>query len=224
MVFHERDCAGCLPWCFDDKLGRGRINRTGITIPRSGQAKGKRTASMSIFEFEGHRPQFPPSDPYYVAPTAALIGKVRLERLSSVWFGAVLRGDNELINIGEESNVQDNCVLHTDPGFPLTVGQGVTVGHLAMLHGCTIGDNSLIGMGATVMNGAVIGRNCIVGAHALIGEGKTIADNSMVLGAPGRVVKSLDAKAEAALRAGAQTYVDKVRRYASDNGLKLVEG
>ncbi len=179
---------------------------------------------MNIFEFEGHRPQLPSSDPFYVAPTAVLIGKVRLERLSSVWFGAVLRGDNELISIGEESNVQDNCVLHTDPGFPLTVGQGVTVGHLAILHGCTVGDNSLIGMGATVMNGAVIGRNCIVGAHALIGEGKTIADNSMVLGAPGRVVKSLDAKAEAALRAGARTYVDKVHRYAGDNGLKLVEG
>ncbi|WP_108883019.1 gamma carbonic anhydrase family protein [Anderseniella sp. Alg231-50] len=178
---------------------------------------------MSVYEFEGHRPQFPQSDPYYVAPTAALIGKVRLRRLSSVWFGAVVRGDNELIDIGEESNIQDNCVLHTDPGFPLTLGRGVTVGHLAMLHGCTVHDNSLIGMGATVMNGSIIGRNCIVGAHALIGEGKTIEDNSMVLGAPGRVVKSLDAKAETALQAGAQTYVDKVHRYARDNGLKLVE-
>lgn len=179
---------------------------------------------MSIYEFEGHRPQFPKSDPYYVAPTAALIGKVRLRRLASIWFGAVLRGDNELIDVGEESNIQDNCVLHTDPGFPLILGQGVTVGHLAMLHGCTVHDNSLIGMGATVMNGAVIGRNCIVGAHALIGEGKIIEDNSMVLGAPGRVVKSLDGNAEAALRAGAQTYVDKVHRYAGDKGLKLVEG
>ena len=178
---------------------------------------------MSIYEFEGHRPELPQSDPYYVAPTAALIGKVRLHRLASVWFGAVLRGDNELIEVGEETNIQDNCVLHTDPGFPLVLGRGVTVGHLAMLHGCKVHENSLIGMGATVMNGAVIGRNCIVGANALIGEGKTIDDNSLVLGAPGRVVKSLDAAAEAALKAGAKTYVDKVRRYARDNGLKLVE-
>ena len=178
---------------------------------------------MSVFEFEGHRPGLPDTDPYYVAPTAALIGKVRLAGLASVWFGAVLRGDNELIDVGEETNIQDNCVLHTDPGFPLTLKRGVTVGHLAMLHGCTVGDNSLIGMGATVMNGAVIGRNCIVGAHALVGEGKTINDNSMVLGAPGRVVKSLDEKAEAVLRASAQTYVDKVHRYARENGLKLVE-
>ncbi len=178
---------------------------------------------MSIYEFEGNRPQLPHPDPCYVAPTATLLGKVRLERLASVWFGAVLRGDNELITVGEESNVQDNCVLHTDPGFPLVLGRGVTVGHLAMLHGCTVGDNSLIGMGATVMNGAVVGRNCIVGAHALIGEGKSIDDNSLVLGAPGRVVKSLDAKAEAGLKAAAATYVDKVHRYARDNGLKLVE-
>ena len=178
---------------------------------------------MSIYEFEGHQPKFPDSDPYYVAPSADLIGKVRLARLASVWFGAVLRGDNEMIDIGEETNIQDNCVLHTDPGYPLTLARGVTVGHLAMLHGCTVGDNSLIGMGATVMNGSVIGRNCIIGANALIGEGKIIDDNSMVVGAPGRVVKSLDAKAEATLRAAAQAYVDKVHRYARENSLKLVE-
>ncbi|MGB7205709.1 MAG: gamma carbonic anhydrase family protein [Anderseniella sp.] len=178
---------------------------------------------MSAYEFEGHSPEFPTDSSYFVAPTASLIGKVRLGKLCSVWFGAVLRGDNELIDVGDESNIQDNCVLHTDPGFPLTLGKGVTVGHLAMLHGCTVHDNSLIGMGATVMNGTVIGRNCIVGAHALIGEGKTIADNSMVLGAPGRVMKTLDEKAEAALRAGAQTYVDKVHRYARENGFKLIE-
>ncbi len=178
---------------------------------------------MGIYEFEGHKPRFPESDPYYVAPSAVLIGKVRLARLSSVWFGAVLRGDNEMIDVGEETNIQDNCVLHTDPGFPLTLARGVTVGHLAMLHGCTVGDNSLIGMGATVMNGTVVGRNCIIGAHALLGEGKTIDDNSMVLGAPGRVVRPVDERAEAALRAAAQTYVDKVHRYARENGLKLVE-
>jgi len=179
--------------------------------------------SMSVYEFEGHKPELPKSDQYYVAPSATLIGKVRLARLASVWFGAVLRGDNEMIEVGEETNIQDNCVLHTDPGFPLTLARGVTVGHLAMLHGCTVGDNSLIGMGATVMNGTVIGRNCIIGANALLGEGKTIEDNSMVVGAPGRVVKSLDEKAEAALQAAAQTYVDKVHRYARENGLRLVE-
>ena len=178
---------------------------------------------MSIYEFEGHRPQLPKSEPYYVAPSAVLIGKVRLAGLASVWFGAVLRGDNELIDIGEESNIQDNCVLHTDPGFPLTVDKGVTVGHLAMLHGCTVGENSLIGMGATVMNGSVIGRNCIIGANALIGEGKTIEDNSMVVGAPGRFVKTLDDRAENALRNAARAYVDKVHRYARENSLKLVE-
>jgi carbonic anhydrase/acetyltransferase-like protein (isoleucine patch superfamily) len=178
---------------------------------------------MSLYEFEGHTPELPKDIPYFVAPSASLIGKVRLGGLASVWFGAVLRGDNELIDVGDETNIQDNCVLHTDPGFPLRLGKGVTVGHLAMLHGCMVHDNSLIGMGATVMNGTVIGRNCIVGAHALIGEGKTIDDNSVVLGAPGRVVRSLDEKAEAALRAGAQTYVDKVHRYARENGMKLIE-
>ncbi len=178
---------------------------------------------MSLYEFEGHRPELPADAQYFVAPTACLIGKVRIGALASVWFGATLRGDNEFISVGDESNIQDNCVLHTDPGFPLTIGRGVTVGHLAMLHGCTIGDNSLIGMGATVMNGTVIGKNCIVGAHALLGEGKSVDDNSMVLGAPGRVVKTLDETAEAALQAAARSYVDKVHRYARENGLKLIE-
>lgn len=178
---------------------------------------------MAIYEFEGNQPVLPGSDEFYIAPTAAVVGKVRLARLASVWFGAVLRGDNELIDIGERSNIQDNCVLHTDPGFPLTVGEGVTVGHLATLHGCTIGNNSLVGMGATVMNGTVVGQNCIVGAHALIGEGKTIEDNSMVLGAPGRVVKSVDETGEANLRKAAEVYVDKLYRYAKQNGMKVVD-
>lgn len=178
---------------------------------------------MSIYEFEGHRPHLPVDAPYYIAPSASVIGKVTLGALSSVWFNAVIRGDNDPIVIGERSNIQDNCVLHTDPGFAMNIGDGVTVGHLAMLHGCTIGDNSLIGMGATVMNGTVVGRNCIVGAHALLGEGKEIADNSMVLGAPGRVVKTLGPKVEDSLRKGAETYVDKVHRYARANGLKLIE-
>jgi carbonic anhydrase/acetyltransferase-like protein (isoleucine patch superfamily) len=178
---------------------------------------------MSIYEFEGHRPQLPGDGEFYIAPSAQVIGKVTIGRLSSVWFNAVIRGDNDPITIGEETSIQDNCVLHTDPGFPMTIGNRVTVGHLAMLHGCRIGDGSLVGMGATVMNGSVVGRNCIVGAHALIGEGKDIPDNSMVLGAPGRVVKTLGPEAEAMLAKAAAAYVDKVRRYAKQNGLKLIE-
>ncbi|MDX1715800.1 MAG: gamma carbonic anhydrase family protein [Anderseniella sp.] len=178
---------------------------------------------MSIYEFEGHRPQLPEDGEYYIAPSASVIGQVTLGRLSSVWFNATIRGDNDPIVIGEETSIQDNCVLHTDPGYPMRVGNGVTVGHLAMLHGCTVGDNSLIGMGATVMNGAVIGRNCIVGAHALVGEGKEIADNSMVLGAPGRVVKTVDERGEEMLRKASRAYVDKVHRYARQQGLKLIE-
>jgi carbonic anhydrase/acetyltransferase-like protein (isoleucine patch superfamily) len=124
---------------------------------------------------------------YWVAPNATLIGKVRLERDASVWFGAVLRGDNELITVGEGSNVQEHCVLHTDPGFPLVIGPHVTVGHMAMLHGCEIGEGSLIGIGAVILNGARIGRNCLIGAKALIAEGKEIPDNSLVMGMPGKI-------------------------------------
>ncbi len=130
-------------------------------------------------------------DAHWIAPTAVVIGKVKLERNASVWWNAVLRGDNELITIGAGSNVQDGCVMHTDPGYPLVIGKDVTVGHLAMLHGCTIGDNSLVGIGAVILNGAKIGRNCLIGAKALIAEGKEIPDNSMVLGAPGRVVRQV---------------------------------
>ena len=178
---------------------------------------------MSIYEFEGHRPVLPASGEFYIAPNASVIGKVSMGHLTSVWFSATVRGDNDAIVIGDRSNVQDSCVLHTDPGYPMVIAVGVTVAHLAMLHGCTIGDNTLIGMGATVMNGTVVGRNCIIGAHALLGEGKTIPDNSMVLGAPGRVVKSIDGAGEEMLRKAAQSYVDKVYRYAVQNGLKLIE-
>jgi carbonic anhydrase/acetyltransferase-like protein (isoleucine patch superfamily) len=178
---------------------------------------------MSIYEFEGHRPVLPDGGEFYIAPNASVIGKVTLGRMTGVWFSATVRGDNDAIVIGDRSNVQDSCVLHTDPGFPIIIGEGVTVGHLAMLHGCTIGANTLIGMGATVMNGTVVGRNCIIGAHALLGEGKTIPDNSMVLGAPGRVVKSVDEAGEEMLRKASAAYVDKVHRYALQNGLKLIE-
>ena len=141
------------------------------------------------------------------------MGRVLLERNASVWFGAVLRGDNELITVGENSNIQDNSVLHTDPGAPLTIGVGVTVGHQAMLHGCVIGDNSLIGIGATVLNRSVIGKNCLIGAHALVPEGKEIPDNSLVLGAPGRVARTLDEAGVAMLRGSAEVYVKNWQRF-----------
>ncbi|MCP5418276.1 MAG: gamma carbonic anhydrase family protein [Chromatiaceae bacterium] len=149
----------------------------------------------------------------YVAPGAMLIGKVVLEMQASVWFNAVLRGDNETITIGKRSNVQDGCVLHTDPGYPLTLGEGVTVGHLAMLHGCVVGDYSLIGINSVILNGAKIGRNCIIGANTLVGEGKQIPDNSLVVGTPGTVVRMLDEKAMARLRRSADVYVEKAMYY-----------
>ncbi len=161
-------------------------------------------------------PELPPAGEYWIAPGAVVVGDVRLLRGASVWFGAVLRGDNEPIVVGEDSNVQDGSVLHTDPGSPLTLGRGVTVGHQAMLHGCTVGDHSLIGIKATVLNGAVIGRNCLIGAHALIPEGRVIPDGSLVMGAPGRVVRELDADAVRRLEAGARHYVENWRRYARD--------
>lgn len=145
----------------------------------------------------------------WVAPGAHVIGKVTLGAKSSVWFGAVLRGDNELISVGEGSNVQENCVFHTDMGFPLTIGKDCTIGHKAMLHGCTIGDETLIGMGATILNGAQIGKNCLIGAGALVSVGKKIPDGSMVLGMPGKVVRSLDENAINELRLSALHYQEK---------------
>ena len=150
----------------------------------------------------------------WVAPTAVLIGKVRLEALASIWFGAVLRGDNEPIHVGEGSNIQENSVLHTDPGFPLTIGKNCTIGHKAMLHGCTIGDNSLVGMGATILNGTKIGRNCLIGAGALIGEGKEIPDNSLVMGMPGKVVRELTPEAIQGLTKSAENYQKNWQRFA----------
>jgi carbonic anhydrase/acetyltransferase-like protein (isoleucine patch superfamily) len=152
-------------------------------------------------------------DAFWIAPSAVVIGNVRLENNASVWWQAVLRGDNDLITVGENSNVQDGCVLHTDPGYPLTIGRNVTVGHLAMLHGCTIGDNSLIGIGAVILNGAVIGENCLIGAKALVPEGKRIPANSLVMGAPGKVVRELEARHVARLREAADHYVGNWQRY-----------
>lgn len=166
-----------------------------------------------IYALDGLLPEFADDGDYWVAPSANLIGRVRIESGASVWFGAVLRGDNELILLGEGSNIQDNSVLHTDMGYPLTIGKNCTIGHRAMLHGCTIGNNSLIGMGATVLNGAVIGENCLIGANALITEGKVIPDGSLVLGAPGKVVRELDASAIAGLCKAALGYQMNMRRF-----------
>lgn len=149
----------------------------------------------------------------WVAPGCHIIGKVVLAAGSSVWFGSTLRGDNEPITVGAGSNIQESCVLHTDMGYPLTIGAGCTVGHKAMLHGCTIGDGSLIGMGATVLNGAKIGRNCLIGAGALVTEGKVIPDGSLVMGAPGRVVRELDQKAIDALVESAVNYQTNAARF-----------
>ncbi|HEX3210090.1 MAG TPA: gamma carbonic anhydrase family protein [Geminicoccaceae bacterium] len=155
-------------------------------------------------------------DAFWIAPTAVVIGDVRLAHNASVWWQAVLRGDNEPISLRENVNVQDGCVLHADPGFPLTIGKDVTVGHLAMLHGCTIGDNCLIGIGAVILNGAVIGRNCLIGAKALIPEGKKIPENSLVMGAPGKVVRQLEARHIARIHEAAAHYVKNWQRYARD--------
>ena len=152
----------------------------------------------------------------WVAPDANVIGNVRLAAKSSVWFGSTLRGDNELITVGEGSNVQENSVFHTDVGYPLTIGVNCTIGHKVMLHGCTIGDNSLIGMGATVLNGAVIGKNCLIGAGALITENKVIPDGSLVMGAPGKVVRDLDAAAIQGLTLSAEHYQQNAARFAAD--------
>jgi carbonic anhydrase/acetyltransferase-like protein (isoleucine patch superfamily) len=152
----------------------------------------------------------------WVAPNATLVGKVKLEQGASVWFGAVLRGDNELIHIGEQSNVQDGTVMHTDMGSPLTIGKGVTIGHNAMLHGCTVGDYSLIGINAVVLNGAKIGKYCIIGANTLIGEGKEIPDGSLVVGSPGKVVRELSEAQKSMLEASAAHYVHNAQRYARD--------
>jgi len=168
---------------------------------------------MPIYALEDIQPEVPDPADYWVAPTAVLIGRVRLLKNASVWFGCVLRGDNDWITVGENSNVQDNSVIHTDPGQPTVIGASVTVGHRVILHSTIIGDNSLIGMGSTLLSGSKIGRNCLIGANALIGEGKEIPDNSLVLGAPGRVARELNEAQMAMLKASAEIYVMNFRRF-----------
>ena len=173
-----------------------------------------------IYKLNKNIPEFPEGGDFWVAPDANVIGKIRLNAGASVWFGATLRGDNEWIDIGAGSNVQENSVLHTDIGFPLTIGRNCTIGHKAILHGCTIGDQSLIGMGAIVLNGAQIGRNCLIGAGALITEGKIIPDNSLVVGAPGKVVRSLTEAEIEGLLTSATGYQTNMRRFAK--GLEAI--
>lgn len=175
---------------------------------------------MPVYALDGRAPVFPDTDDYWIAPNATLIGDIVLHDAASVWFNAVLRGDNETITVGARSNVQDGCVFHTDMGYPLTIGTNCTIGHKAILHGCTIKDNALVGMGATVLNGAVIGSNCIIGANALIAEGKVIPDNSLVVGVPGKVVKTLPAEAAMGIANSADGYVRNWRRFKA--GLKAL--
>ncbi len=169
---------------------------------------------MTLYALGDDAPQI--AQDTWVAPDANLIGKVVLESAASVWFGSTIRADHEEIRIGEGSNVQENCVMHIDAGYPLTIGKGCTIGHKVMLHGCTIGDNTLIGMGATVLNGATIGNNCLIGAGALITEGKDIPDGSLVMGVPGKVVRQLDDAAIQSLRASALHYQDNMRRFRDE--------
>ncbi|GMG81321.1 gamma carbonic anhydrase family protein [Paralimibaculum aggregatum] len=176
---------------------------------------------MSLYALGEDAPRLP-DGPHYIAPGAALIGDVTIAPDVSIWFNAVLRGDNEPITIGRGSNIQDGAVCHTDPGFPLVVGADVTVGHLAILHGCTVGDGCLIGMGAVVMNGARVGRGCLIGAKALVPEGREIPDGAMVLGSPGKVVRVLDAEAQAGLLRAAEAYREKLARYSA--GLRPAGG
>ena len=168
---------------------------------------------MALYELDGVKPVTPDSGNFWVAENATVLGRVILKENASVWFNSVLRGDKDPIEIGENSNIQDGCVLHTDHGMPLTIGKDVTVGHMVMLHGCTIADETLIGIGSTILNGAKIGKNCIIGAHSLIPEGKEIPDNSLVMGSPGKVVKELKPEQVQLIQGSAQVYVDNWKRF-----------
>jgi carbonic anhydrase/acetyltransferase-like protein (isoleucine patch superfamily) len=168
---------------------------------------------MAIYELDGQRPDLPADERYWVAESAVVIGTVRLKRDVSVWYGASLRGDNEWVEVGERSNIQENCILHTDIGFPLTIGAGCTIGHSVILHGCTIADDSLIGMGAIVLNGVKIGRHCLVGAGAVVTEGKEFPDNSLIVGAPARAVREVNDKILQLIAESADFYVNNWQRY-----------
>lgn len=170
---------------------------------------------MPLYALDDLRPEVPDAVDHWIAPDAHVIGKVRLGLNVGIWFGAVLRGDNELIDIGEGTNIQEHSLLHTDAGTPMTIGAYCTIGHHAILHGCTIGDNSLIGMGATVLNHARIGSNCLVGANALVTEGKEFPDNSLIVGSPARAIRTLDPSMIDGLRQSAENYIANWRRFAN---------
>lgn len=173
---------------------------------------------MPIYALDGVAPNIADPERVWVAPDAHVIGDVTLGKDVGVWFGSVLRGDNDPLVVGARSNIQEGTMMHTDAGFPLTVGEDCTIGHHAILHGCTIGDCSLVGMGATILNGAVIGDNCLIGANALVTEGKQIPEGSLVIGAPAKVVRELSADEIAGLKASARGYVANARRFLA--GLK----
>jgi carbonic anhydrase/acetyltransferase-like protein (isoleucine patch superfamily) len=175
---------------------------------------------MPIYALDDETPELPDESHYFIADTAVVIGRVRLKREASVWFGSTLRGDNEWIEVGERSNVQENCTFHTDMGYPLTIGPACTIGHNVVLHGCTICENSLIGMGAIVLNGARIGRNSLIGAGALVTEGKTFPDNSLIVGSPARAVRTLDEEAVKRLTGASDWYVKRWQQYAK--GLRRI--
>jgi carbonic anhydrase/acetyltransferase-like protein (isoleucine patch superfamily) len=166
---------------------------------------------MAIYQLGEHVPDIDPSA--YITDSANVIGKAKVEANASIWFNVTIRGDNELITIGENSNLQEGCVLHTDPGYPLTIDRNVTVGHQAMLHGCTIGEGSLIGIQAVILNGAKIGKNCLVGAGALVTEGKEFPDNSLIIGTPAKAVRTLDEEAIARLRGTSDNYAKRAQFY-----------
>lgn len=170
---------------------------------------------MPIYALDDHMPELPPAGQYWIAPDAHVIGRIHLDRDVGIWFGAVLRGDNEPIEIGAGTNIQDGVMMHTDEGFPMTIGPGCTIGHHAILHGCKIGENTLIGMGATVLNGAKLGSNCLVGANSLVTEGKEFPDNSLIFGAPARLARTLNDATVEFLRQSAHDYVARWRRYAA---------
>ena len=175
---------------------------------------------MAIYELDGQGPELPSDGNYYIADTAVVIGKVRLLQSATVWFGAVLRGDNEWIEVGEGSNVQDNSTCHTDPGFPLVIGRNVTVGHNVILHGCTLEDDSLVGMGSIVMNGAKIGRGAVVGAGSVITEGKQFPEYSLIIGSPARVIRTLTPEQATAMGRAAKSY--QIRGPQFKKGLKKI--
>ena len=175
---------------------------------------------MALYELDGQAPELPADGSYFVADNAVLIGKVRLKKDASVWFGSVLRGDNEWIEVGERSNIQESCTLHTDMGFPMVIGADCTIGHNVVLHGCSIAAGSLIGMGAVVLNGAKIGARSLVGAGALVTEGKEFPENSLIVGAPARAIRTLDEKAAKSVSFAAEWYVKRWNQYSK--GLRRI--